>query len=55
MQSKPKTFTQKCIENSINYEAAVSYRHKHQELTDEQIIIRFKPELSINVFGEIIK
>lgn len=55
LQGKPKSFKQKCLRNNINYEVARMYKHKHTELTDEQVIVQFRPDLSINIFGEIVE
>ena len=38
---KEKTFKQKCLENNISYSAAVHYKSRNPELTDEQVISHY--------------
>lgn len=45
---------QKCIKCNVDYEKARKYKYRHPELTDEQVMILYKPELRLNIFGEII-
>lgn len=46
---------QKCIKFGVDYEKIRKYRYNHPELTDEQVIIHYRPELRLNIFGEIIE
>lgn len=45
---------QKCIKFNVDYEKARKYKYRHPELSDEQIIIYYRPDLRLNIFGEII-
>ena len=50
-----ESFKQKCIDYNVNYQTAIKYRKIHPELSDEQVIIQYRPDLRINIFGEIIE
>ena len=51
---KEKSFRQKCIDYNVNYNTAKTFRKNHPELSDEQVIIAYRPDLRLNIFGEII-
>jgi hypothetical protein len=44
-----------CEKFNLNYDEAIKYKNNHQELTDTEVISHFKPDLHINIFGEIIE
>ena len=48
------TFKEMCEKTNINYNSACSYKSKHKELTNSQVIVHFRPELRINIFGDVI-
>lgn len=48
------TFKDKCNNADIDYVKSKAYRCLHPELTDEQIIVHYKPDLYINMFGELV-
>lgn len=39
---------------NCNHNTVSSYKASHKDLTDEEIIIHFRPDLYINIFGEIV-
>ena len=43
-----------CKKYNVNYSSAHSFGERHPELTNEQIIIHFRPNLYINMMGEIV-
>lgn len=47
-------FKRLCEQYNVSYEAAIRYRRNHKELTDNQIIVRYRPDLRLNIFGGII-
>jgi hypothetical protein len=53
--SKRESFTSLCNKFEIDYSNAENYRWKHPELSDEQVIIHYRPDLIINIFGEIVE
>jgi hypothetical protein len=36
-----KSFKKMCIEHNINYRTAITYRSRHRNLTDEQVIEKY--------------
>lgn len=44
---------QKCIQCNVDYEKVQNYRDRY-DLADEQAIVHFRPELRINLLGQII-
>lgn len=54
-QKHQVAFAQKCIENGIETKRAYGYKYIHPELTDNQIIVYYRPDLRLNIFGEIIE
>ena len=55
IQLKEKiTFTQKCINAGISTGSALQYKSRHPELTDEQIIMYYRPDCYINWIGELV-
>ena len=51
---KEQSFADKCKKANINYHTAFEYRRNHPELTDEQVIVYYRPDLYINIFGELV-
>jgi hypothetical protein len=47
------TLEKYCEQFNLNFDEAVQYKNAHPELTDEQIILHFRPDLHINIFGEL--
>ena len=43
-----------CDNFGVNYEKAYRFKRKHPELTDEQVIIYYRPNCYINILGELI-
>lgn len=43
-----------CNKYNINMDQVFKFRREHPELTDEQVIIHFRPDCYINIFGELI-
>ena len=43
-----------CDKFGVDYETALSYQLEYPELTREQVIIFLRPDLGINILGEII-
>ena len=44
---------QKCLRLGVDYEKVQNYRDRY-DLADEQAIVHFRPELRINLLGQII-
>lgn len=44
-----------CEKYNVDYQNAISCLLENPELTDEQVIIHYRPDLSINIFGDIIE
>lgn len=44
-----------CKKYEVNYQSAVTYKKHNKSLTNEQIIQHYKPELKLNMLGEIIE
>lgn len=51
---KGKSFRQKCLDSNIDYKNACTYKSSHTELSDSQVIIAYKPDLRLNILGEVI-
>lgn len=49
------SFKEMCRKYGVEYTKAAEYRRKHLELTDEQVIVYYRPDLYINIFGELIE
>jgi hypothetical protein len=49
------TFSSKCRKFNVPITNAKQHRIRHPELSDEQIIQYYRPDLVINIFGEIIE
>ncbi len=43
-----------CEKANLNYKSVCSYKNKHKELRYEQVIAHFRPDLRINIFGNVI-
>lgn len=43
-----------CDNFGVDYETTLSYQLEHPELTKEQVIIHFRPDLGINILGELV-
>ena len=43
-----------CEKYNVNLNSAYSYRQYHPGVTDTQVIIHFRPDLHINLLGEIV-
>ena len=54
LTQKEESFSQKCKKANVNYNTARVYKNSHPELTDEQVIIYYRPDLYINIFGELV-
>ena len=54
MKKKEMPFKVKCSKTEINYYTAYAYKRKHPELSDEEVIIHYRPDLLVNIFGKII-
>jgi hypothetical protein len=50
-----ENFTNKCIRFNIQPEVARTYKSRHTEMSDEQIILHYRPDLIINIFGELVE
>lgn len=48
------TFKYKCEKLDIEYNKAKAYKRLHPELTDEQVIIYYRPDCYINILGELV-
>ena len=44
-----------CKKYEVNYQSAIAYRKHNSSLSNEQIIIHYRPDLRLNIFGEIIQ
>lgn len=44
----------KCYSASIDYQTARRYKDSHPELTDEQVIMYYRPDCYINLLGELV-
>lgn len=55
LDEKEKSFLTKCKKHNVDITKARNYRYYHKNLTDEEIILHFRSELCINIFGEIIE
>lgn len=44
-----------CKRFNINYQSAIAYRNNHKDLNNTQIIQHFRPDLVINIFGELVE
>ena len=55
IKNRDATFISLCEKYKVNYNAARTYRRNHPELSDEQVIIAYRPDLRLNIFGEIIE
>ena len=42
-----------CDKFGVDYETALSYQLEYPELTREQVIIFLRPDLGINILGEL--
>lgn len=49
-----RLFSEQCRRLNININAAFQYRKAHPELTDEQIIMHYRPDCYINWLGELV-
>lgn len=49
-----ESFAKKCERFNIDLVRAYGYRSCHPELTDEQIIVHYRPDCYINILGEIV-
>lgn len=52
--NKKDSFTKLCVKYDVNYYNAMYHKRTHTELTDEQVIMYFRPDLYINIFGELV-
>lgn len=43
-----------CNKFGVNYKKAYNYKRRHPELTDEQVIIYYRPDCYINWLGELV-
>lgn len=43
-----------CDKLGVNYKKAYNYKRRHPELTDEQVIIHYRPDYWINWLGELV-
>lgn len=43
-----------CINSKVDYNNALSFKVLYPELTDEQVIIHFRPDCYINILGELV-
>lgn len=48
-----ETFSSKCRKYGIDNKKAYTYRCDHRPITDNQVILHFRPDLTVNIFGEI--
>ena len=48
-------FSKKCRKFKVNYDNALYYRKSHPELTDEQVILHYRPDLVVNIAGELME
>lgn len=48
------TFKDKYKQLQINYDYTIKFRKTHPKPTDEQIIVRFRQDLCMNIFGKIM-
>ena len=48
------TFKHKCDKAGVNHLTALKYKSIHHELTEEQVIIHYRPDCYINIFGELV-
>jgi hypothetical protein len=44
-----------CEKFNLDYDEVMKYKNAHQELTDTEVILHFKPDLHINILGKIIE
>ena len=43
-----------CDKVGVDYKKAYSYKRRHPELTDNQVITCYRPECYINIFGALV-
>ena len=43
-----------CEKFHVNYNAARSYQNRYRELSNEYVIIHYRPDVYINIFGELV-
>lgn len=49
-----ESLKEKCNRCKIDYETAMAYSQNNPELTNEEVIIHFRPDCYINILGEIV-
>lgn len=47
-------FSKMCKQANINYDTALEYRKRHDNITDEQVILHYNPYCYYNIQGEFI-
>jgi len=53
-QPQEQSFSDLCKKLNINYKKAYSFKQRHPELTDEQVILYYRPDIKMNIFGELV-
>ena len=53
--SDGETLYSLCKRYEVNYQSAITYRKHNSSLSNEQIILHYRPDLRLNVLGEIIQ
>jgi hypothetical protein len=43
-----------CEKYNVDYDDALWCKYQHPEFSDEEIILYYRPELEVNILGEII-
>lgn len=54
IKNREATFKSLCDKYEVTYNTARTFRNHHPELSDEQVILAYRPDLRLNIFGEII-
>lgn len=54
IKNREATFKSLCDKYEVAYNKAKTFRNHHPELSDEQVILAYRPDLRLNIFGEII-
>ena len=49
------SFKEMCRKYKVEYTKAANYRRNHRELTDIQVILYYRTDLQMNIFGELIE
>lgn len=51
IKNREVTFKSLCDKYEVTYNTARTFRNHHPELSDEQVILAYRPDLRLNIFG----